>query len=129
MTYPTQAAHTLLRHAHARGTQAALARSFFEAYFMNGLNIADETLLASIAAAHGFTLGEALELVRCEAELELTREEAQSAVEAGIRGVPFFVFDGRVGVSGAQPVGVLQAALRRAVEPSPAPSVLPAPIH
>ena len=116
MTYPTDAAHTLLRHAHAKGTQAALARAFFHAYFIEAQNIADESLLASIAKEHGFTRAEALELANAEAELELTREQALSAAEGGIRGVPFFIFDGRLAISGAQSVAVLQAAIRKALE-------------
>lgn len=124
MSYPTQAAHTLLRHAHAKGTQSALADALFRAYFQEALNIADESVLAGIAERHGFTREEALELTRAESELELTREEARSAAQGGIRGVPFFIFDGCLAVSGAQSVAVLQAAIRKALErssPSEAP--------
>lgn len=116
MMYPTDAAHTLLRHAHAKDTQGALAKAFFHAYFVEAKNIADESLLADIAAQHGFTRDEALELATAEPELELTRDEALSAARGGIRGVPFFIFDGRLGVSGAQSIQVLQAAIRKALE-------------
>ncbi len=116
MTYPTDAAHTLLRHAHAKGTQLALADAFFRSYFVDAQSIADEQLLASIAQGYGFTREEALELATCATELELTREEALSAAQGGIRGVPFFIFDGRFAVSGAQQVSILQAALRKALE-------------
>ncbi len=125
--YPTDAAHTLLRHAHAKGTQPALASAFFRSYFLDAKNIGDETVLADIAAQHGFTRTEALELATSKAELELTRDEATSAVQGGIRGVPFFVFDGRLAISGAQSVSVLQAAIREALvqttpsDPPPAP--------
>jgi predicted DsbA family dithiol-disulfide isomerase len=117
--YPTDAAHTLLRHAHAKGTQRALVGAFFRSYFLEAKNIGDEAVLADIAAAHGFTRTEALELTTSEAELELTREEASSAAEGGIRGVPFFIFDGQLAVSGAQSVTVLQAAIRQALAPTP----------
>jgi predicted DsbA family dithiol-disulfide isomerase len=118
MMYPSDAAHTLLRHAHAKGTQAALAKAFFQAYFQEAKNIADETVLAGIAQQHGFSHAEALELSQAPAELELTREEALGAARGGIQGVPFFIFDGRFAVSGAQSVSVLQAALRKALEPA-----------
>lgn len=126
MTYPTDAAHTLLRHAHAKGTQPALARAFFSTYFDEAKNIADEEVLARIAADHGFTHAEALDLATCSTELELTREEALSAAQGGIRGVPFFIFDGRYAISGAQQVSVLQAVMRKALE-RPTPSEPPAP--
>ena len=125
MMYPTEAAHTLLRHAHGKGTQGALAKALFEAYFQRAQNIADEGVLASIAAEHGFTGAEALELTSCREELELTREEALGAARGGIRGVPFFIFSGRLAISGAQSVSVLQAAIRKALEPA-TPSDAPA---
>lgn len=114
--YPTSAAHTLLRHARARGTQAALAKAFFHAYFREAQNIGDETVLAGIAEQHGFSRSEALELASAPLELELTRQEATAAAQGGIRGVPFFIFGGRLAVSGAQPVNVLQGAIRQALE-------------
>lgn len=116
MMYPTEAAHTLLRHAHAKGTQRALARAFFHAYFVEAKNIANESVLAELSTEHGFTRAEALELATAEAELELTRDEALSAARGGIRGVPFFVFDGCLAVSGAQSVEVLTAAIHKALE-------------
>jgi predicted DsbA family dithiol-disulfide isomerase len=113
--YRTEAAHTLMRHAEAKGTQAALGRALFRRYFLEAANIADASVLADIAEPHGFSRDEALELVTNQAELELTREAAISAAQGGIRGVPFFVFDGKLAVSGAQSVSVLQSAIRQAV--------------
>lgn len=124
--YPTAAAHTLLRHAHAKGTQPGLAKSLYSAYFLEAQNIADEEALAAIAEPHGFTRAEAIELVTSPTELELTREEASGAALGGIRGVPFFIFAGKLAISGAQSVTALQAAMRQALlqpaasEPPPA---------
>ncbi|HEY6078033.1 MAG TPA: DsbA family oxidoreductase [Polyangiaceae bacterium] len=126
MMYPTAAAHTLLRHAHPKGTQPALARALFEAYFQQAQNIGDESVLAGIAEQHGFDQSEALELCTASAELELTQQEALGAAQGGIRGVPFFVFAGQLAVSGAQSVAVLQAAMRQALAPG-TPSEAPAP--
>lgn len=113
--YPTAAAHTLLRHAHAKGTQAALARALFDAYFLEARNIADETVLADIAAPYDFAHAEAIDLATCPEELELTRDEACAAAQGGIRGVPFYIFAGKLAVSGAQCVQVLQGAIRQAL--------------
>jgi len=126
MMYPTAAAHTLMRHAEAKGTERALAAELFRLYFLEAVNIGDATVLAGIAARHGFNHDEALAVLSSESELELTREAAISAAQGGIRGVPFFVFDGKLAVSGAQSVSVLQSAIRQAVaqaapsEPPPA---------
>jgi predicted DsbA family dithiol-disulfide isomerase len=114
-TPSTIGAHTLLRHAPAKGTQRALLGALFEAYFLDGRDIGDPGVLAAIAAAHGFGEDEALALVRDEDEREQTRQEAAESAAGGIRGVPFFVFAGRFAVSGAQPPELLRAAAERAL--------------
>lgn len=127
LMYPTDAAHTLLRHAHDRDTQPALAQALFKTYFVDAENISDVEVLARVAVDHGFSWSEAEELASCPAELELTREEAQASVACGIRGVPFYIFAGKLAVSGAQSVSVLQSAIRQALlhpvesEPPPPP--------
>jgi predicted DsbA family dithiol-disulfide isomerase len=120
-TPSTIAAHTLLRHAIDKGTQAALARALFEGYFLEGRDIGDADVLAGIAGAHGFEADEAIRLVRDEGELARTREEAGEAAASGVRGVPFFVLGGRLAVSGAQSVEVLRGAIGRAIDEAPSP--------
>ena len=120
-TPSTIAAHTLLRHAIDKGTQAALARALFEGYFLEGRDIGDADVLAAIAGAHGFEADEAIRLVRDEGELARTREEAGEAAASGVRGVPFFVLGGRLAVSGAQSVEVLRGAIGRAIAEAPSP--------
>jgi predicted DsbA family dithiol-disulfide isomerase len=107
-------AHTLLRHAIAKGTQRALLKALFEAYFLEGRDIGEPDVLASLASRHGFEVDEAVRIARDDRELEQTREESAEAAAQGIRGVPFFVFDGRLAVSGAQTPEVLRAAIERA---------------
>src|SRR4029078_254894 len=89
-SYPTARAHTLLRHAAAKGTQRALVKAFYQAYFQDARNIHDPETLADIAAPHGFTADEVTQLPTNEVELAATREEAQAAVAAGVDGVPLF---------------------------------------
>jgi predicted DsbA family dithiol-disulfide isomerase len=113
-TFNTTAAHTLIRHAKAKGTQVALTKELFDAYFLRGEDLGDLDVLAKLAAAHGFSLDEARRLATDEGELATTREQAAEAVAEGIGGVPFFVFEGRLAVSGAQPVEVFERAIRQA---------------
>ncbi|ATB39681.1 polyketide synthase [Cystobacter fuscus] len=115
LTYPTQWAHTLLRHAGPKGTQKALARALFGAYFLEGRNIADPVELRRLAIAHGFSDEEATRLLEDPREYELTQRESDEAHQRGIRGVPFFVFNERFAVSGAQPESVFREAIQRAV--------------
>lgn len=113
--YPTAKAHTLLRHAAAKQSQRALARTLFHSYFIDAEDISDPDVLARLAARHGFTEEEAKALVSDPRELEETERETGRARELGIGGVPFFVFGGKFAVSGAQPTEVFRQALTRAV--------------
>jgi predicted DsbA family dithiol-disulfide isomerase len=114
-SYPTVAAHTLLRHAPDPATQLALADALFVAHFLDARNISDPDVLVDIAARHGFEPGVARRLVEDEAELEVTRTEAGRAAASGIRGVPFFVFDNRLAVSGGQREEVFRDAIQQAL--------------
>ena len=93
-------------HAHAlvRRTKdpRVLANALFEAYFLQGRDIGSPEVLAELAGGSA-----AVE----ESELEVVRQEAREASQEGITGVPFFVFDGKIAVSGAQPQEVFRKAL------------------
>jgi predicted DsbA family dithiol-disulfide isomerase len=111
----TIAAHTLLRRALAKGTQRALAGALFEAYFLAGRDVGDPPVLTDIAGEHGFDAGEVTRVLGDEDEQAATRREARAAAEAGVSGVPFFIFGGRFAVGGAQPTDVLRQAIDRAL--------------
>lgn len=113
-SYPTERAHTLLRHAAARGTQRGLVRALYRANFDEGKNIADAGVLAEIAKEHGFAEDDARALITSSDELAATRDAVEEARGLGIRGVPYFVINGRVAISGAQPVAVLRDAISQA---------------
>lgn len=109
--YPTLAAHTLVRHAAARGTARALSRAIGDAYFLGGEAISSHAILARIAAGHGFTVEEARALMADPAELALTRGDAEQSRARGVRSVPTVVIGAQVGISSSQPVAALQAAI------------------
>lgn len=109
--YDTAAAHTLLRHAEEKGTQRALVDALFVAYFIEARDISDADVLADVAQRHGFTREEARRLVVDEDELAYTRHESRAAATDGVRGVPLFIFNDKLAISGAQPA----EAFRRAI--------------
>jgi predicted DsbA family dithiol-disulfide isomerase len=111
MSYNTVRAHTLLRHAIPLGTQRALAKALFETHFLDAKNISDPAVLVELAAAHGFTKERAAEIIADETELAITKKEHDVPRELGITGAPFFIFDGKVAVSGAQPEEVFRQVL------------------
>jgi predicted DsbA family dithiol-disulfide isomerase len=111
-TYRTQKDHTLVRLARVKGTQHALANAIAWAYFMGHLNTGADDVLATIAAQHGYSREEALQVMHDPDELGISHDLAIDAAEQGIQGVPFFVFDNRFALSGAQPQEVFERALR-----------------
>lgn len=120
MLYPTRDAHTLIRHARARGTQHALAFALITAYFLEGRNINDPDILADIASQHGFERDEVLHLVTSAAQREATRHEAATSARRGVRSVPTFVLNGRP----AQPQD--EAALATMIRTALLPGTTPA---
>lgn len=113
--YPTQKGHTLVRLARVKGTQHALANAIAWAYFMEHRQINDDDVLAGIAAAHGYSRDEALQVMRDPDELGQTHDLAIEAMRMGIQGVPFFVFEGRFSISGCYPEEMFERALRVAL--------------
>jgi predicted DsbA family dithiol-disulfide isomerase len=115
-TFPTQKGHTLVRLARAKGTQHALANAIAEAYFLEHRQVNDAAVLAEIATGFGFTREEALDVMADPEELRISHELAMDAAAQGIQGVPFFIFDNRFALSGAQPEDVFGMAFAKALE-------------
>jgi len=115
--FPTRKGHTLVRLAKDKGTQHALTNAIAWAYFMDHQLINDDEVLADIAMEHGFSREEALAAVRDPNELAITHEQAISAAQQGIQGVPFFIFDNKFAVSGCQPQEAFGRAFEYALDP------------
>jgi predicted DsbA family dithiol-disulfide isomerase len=114
----TLGAHTLLRHAAERDldVQRLLAKSLFEAYFLEGKDISETTVLCDLAEQVGFTREEATRILGDEEELAETRAEALAAAQGGVTGVPFTVIGQRYAVPGAQEPDAFAKAIARALE-------------
>jgi predicted DsbA family dithiol-disulfide isomerase len=110
----TLKAHSLITRAHDKGTQHTLARALFSAYFQEGKDIGQDSVLVAIASRHGFERSEAEGILQDDAALAFTRAEAEAMSSQGIRGVPFTIFGGKLAVSGAQPVDAFRQVFRRA---------------
>lgn len=111
--YPTFRAHALLLHAEAKGTQDALKKALMRAHFVEGRNIHDVDVLVEIGRSYGFDSQEVLAIVQSEHEIEAVRRQARQAGQF-INGVPYYVFNQKTAISGAQPAHVLVEAIRQA---------------
>ena len=115
----TRNAHRLLWLAHQVGgpeLQDAVAERLFRAYFSEARDIADQASLTALAADAGLepSLVEAM-FAGDQGEAEVDAELRRSDL-LGVTGVPFFLFDGRVAVPGAQDPEVLAEILGDVVE-------------
>ena len=107
----TRAAHRLIHYAAVRGLQDEMVERVFRAYFTDGLNTGDYGVLADLAAEIGLDRVAAREALDNGAYDDTVDRDIQQARELGINGVPFFVFDSKYAVSGAQPIEVFVRAL------------------
>ena len=115
-------AHRVLQLAAAHGIQAEMKERLMRAHFTDGELISDRATLARLAAEAGLPEDEARDTLAGDRFAAEVREDEATAARLGIRGVPFFVADRALAVSGAQPPEVLGELLRRgwdARAPSP----------
>ena len=110
----TRDAHRLLHLAAERGLQEQLAEAFYKAHFTEGRSLFDADSLAAIAASVGLDSADVERVLAGTDYDEAVVADEDLAREFGISGVPFFVFDRRLGVSGAQPAALLGDALAQA---------------
>jgi predicted DsbA family dithiol-disulfide isomerase len=96
-------AHRLLHLAHLRGCQRELKQRLFRAYFTDGEPIGDPSTLRRAATDVGLDEHEVDAVLAGDAFAQEVRSDIAEAQRMGISGVPFFVVDGRYGLSGAQP--------------------------
>ncbi len=106
-------AHRLLRWAQAVGTQSAVKERLLTLFFIEGEDIGDHDLLADVGAQNGLERAVVERLLAGNSDEEEVREEIATAQRMGINGVPFYIFNNRVGASGAQPPEVLLQGIRQ----------------
>lgn len=107
----TVLAHQLLHLAKARGRQQELVELLFPAYFTEGRHLGRIDTLVELAAQAGLDAEEARQALTRAEYLPAVRADQDQARAYGIQGVPFFVLDGRYGISGAQDPETFAAAL------------------
>lgn len=114
----TLAAHRLIDRFQQQGNAGrsnGLVERLFHAGFCEGRFIGDPAILADIAASCGEDRQETVEWLHGEAAVEAVIAQEGRLRQLGISGVPFFIFNGRLAVSGAQPPEVLLDALRQSI--------------
>ena len=106
-------AHRLLHLAAHHHLQGEMKERLQRAYFTEGLVISDHETLVQLAVDVGLDAGETRRMLAGDAYAAEVRVDARRAQALGSNGVPFFVFDERYAVAGAQPTGTFLIALER----------------
>jgi predicted DsbA family dithiol-disulfide isomerase len=95
-------AHRLIHFAKQHNKQNEAEEALFKAYFTEGKNIDDAQTLMSIAEILGLNTGALAQAMSSNAFAEDVVADIEEAQQLGVRGVPFFVFNRKYAVSGAQ---------------------------
>jgi predicted DsbA family dithiol-disulfide isomerase len=118
-------AHRLLHFAADHGVQAELKERLLRAYFTEGRRLGDHEELADLAAEVGLDRQAAADVLAGDDYADAVDADLALARGFGASGVPFFVFDRKYGISGAQETAVFTEVLERAwAEAAPNPLVL-----
>jgi predicted DsbA family dithiol-disulfide isomerase len=110
----TFAAHQLIDLAQERGAGGAVVDALFRAYFEEARDTGSREVLLGVAEAAGLPRAEVEARWSDAAQAQRVAQLEESMKALGIGGVPTFIIDRRVGVSGAQQAEALAAAMREA---------------
>jgi predicted DsbA family dithiol-disulfide isomerase len=108
----TTDAHRLIYWAEMIGKAPQMKQKLMDLYFTEGADLTNRDVLAKAAADIG--LGDVRQKLADETDTAGIEREALAAKEAGIQGVPMFIFGGKFAVSGAQAPEYLAQAIERA---------------
>lgn len=107
-------AHRLAKHAESKGKAAQLTERILKAHFTESQFIGSDEILIKLAVEVGLNQEEVKKVLTSNAYLENVRADEMEANQIGIRGVPYFVFNRKYAVSGAQPIEVFKNTLEKA---------------
>jgi predicted DsbA family dithiol-disulfide isomerase len=110
-------AHRLVWLAGEEGVRDIVVEALFRAYFTEGQNVSTRQTLLDVAAEAGLDRGKAEGLLATGGGQEAIREADALARRVGVEGVPYFIINGAVTLSGAQPPEAFLTAFSQATGP------------
>jgi len=117
----TVKAHELLHFAKSKGLQLEMKEALLKAYFVDGGHVGRVADLAELAVTVGLDREEVVAVLEANTYLADVKADVAQAQAYGIQGVPFFVIDGKYGISGAQEAAAFAGALEQARSERDAP--------
>ena len=107
-------AHRVIQLAKEKGLGDRAEEQLFYANFTEGKNFDDEAVLLQLGKNIGLTEKDVMDALNVDKYATKVKGDISEAKELGINGVPFFVFDRKFAVSGAQPPAMFLKALKQA---------------
>ncbi len=104
-------AHRVLWLAEKEGKAKELHDAFFKGYFTDGKDLTLPETLVGLAVSVGLDSKKVEAFLKSDEGVREVRESEEKAYDLGVTGVPFFVFNQKAAVSGAQPVSVFKQVL------------------
>jgi protein disulfide-isomerase len=107
-------AHRVIQLAKTKSLGDAAEERLFLAYFTQGKDFGDAQILQELGRDIGLTAEEVTEALTNDEYAQKVRHDINEAEQIGVNGVPFFVFNRKYAVSGAQPVTVFSQVVEKA---------------
>ena len=111
-------AHRVIQLAKEKGLDDAIEEIFFRAYFTEGRDLASVSELVALGEEAGLAEADIRAAIASEEYAYRVSQDIQEGVNLGVRGVPFFVFDRKYGISGAEPIQVFIDTLNQTQDAS-----------
>ena len=112
----SQKAHQLIQFAKTKNLGDQIEERLFKAYFTEGKNVADLETLTQLGKEVGLDENELQAAFTDDQYLYQMKQDIQEGANLGVKGVPFFVFDRKYGVSGAQPAEAFLETLSKSFD-------------
>lgn len=107
-------AHRLIHLAKRYGKQNEMKERLLKAYFTEAQNIDDTAILTKLGVELGLDAEVIKEVLESDTYSEHVNTDIREAQQIGVRGVPFFVFNRKYGISGAQETTAFTQTLEKA---------------
>jgi predicted DsbA family dithiol-disulfide isomerase len=111
----TVVAHSLIAMSQAGQQQDSMVEALFKAYFLEGRDLTQASVLIDIAESAGMPRAQAEQHLQSSSLHRQTMDSDKAAREIGITGVPFFIFNRQVGLSGAHEAQTLLQGMLEAI--------------
>ncbi len=105
--------HRILTIALQDGIQAKVKESLMKAYFIDKQDLTQENVLVELLEKYGWSAEKTLSIINSDIATDEVKEEMHYYRQLGVSGVPFFIFNQKYAISGAQPAEVFAEILEK----------------